>query len=420
MLAYSPYSRHTFCLATSGAAGAGGEADRGADGAPKANGAPAADGSTSVIDAMALKVLLGCLMSADETDASEAAATLIRLNAENNVAGAVAAAADLPQLLRLLLFSSAAVEDDEHDEGLDYPGQYCDLQDEQRSSVLEELAARAAGDCAVCEAIVAEPGALELIMNSAEDHFTTHEASEVLEALVRTGGERCRAAMLAEGLLPRLVQSLKWDALETSSAASLLDSIATAGNDADRDALLAAGAVPLLVEQLSGRYGESPRASAASAVLRSVSALRSLATTTDRARGRLPEVRAAGVVAALIGLLEETVPPIKWWLNWSDNILSAAVAALLALGEEHLREGGAAAGPFLSAEEAEALSRMATGNTPYTFKQEGGVAPTCKGEEYAEFKEFDKGEGGEEGEEGDFEATMERAAVGALLLERLA
>ena len=156
---------------------------------------------------------------------------------------------------------------------------------------------------------------------------------------------------------------------------------------------------------------EHPRDLAARSILESLYALQSLATTTERARSHVAEVRAAGGVAALIDLLDETLCRSSWLLEWFPDLDSLIYGTILVLGEEHC-QGGAAAGPFLSNEEAEKLRRMAAGESPPASMHASMIDV---GEEGEEEEEMEEGE-----EEGLVEDNERRAAVAARLLERLA
>jgi hypothetical protein len=365
-----------------------------------------------------LHLLLRGLMSADAAVATNAADWLSRLGScdRGGALNAITAAADLPQLLRLAKLTVDRDEDgedgEEYDEAADpnYPYIFFELQDDLRGATMEELARRAARERAVCEAIIDETGALELVLSAFQSHSPAEGAAGVLRALVGVGGERCRAAVVSAGALPLLVRALTWESRESSCAAHVLGALAAAGSDAERDAILAAGAVPPLIDQMSGRAGEMRRADAVDIVLSSLSALRSLVTTTERARGRVAEVRAAGGVAALIGLLDETLICCGWWLDFSESLSAAAEAALLAMGEEHRRAGSAAAGPFLSAEDAEALRDMAAGTSRCVAVESDGSEKPGEGEEGEE--------GGKDG--GFYEDNEQRAAAAERLLALLA
>jgi len=407
-----------YCCAASGSAGAGSEAGSGggagtAAGADSGGGSPPPGGGSdgeAVLEAKPLQDLFQRLMSAEAAAAGEAAAELVRLGAaDDGLCDAIAAAADLPQLLRLLRISIKGgfkYIEEAYEDADDF---YQENEALQRS-LLAALADRASGDRAVCEAAAAKENFIPLLMGHIKDSIAGDGASAALAALAEAGGERCRAALFASGCLKTLVRTLGGETQEASCAARVLAALAAACSDAERDALLAAGAAPLLAKQLSIRVGERPRGSAACIVLSSVSALRHLATTTEHARGRVAEVSAAGGVAALIGLLDETLRTSSWWLDWSEDLSSAAEAALVAMGEEHRRGGGAVAAPFLSAEDAEALRDMAAGTSRWVAVGSDGSEQRGSGEE------------GEEGGEDDdfFEDNEQRAAAAARLLALLA
>jgi hypothetical protein len=412
---YSFHSRRAFCFAASSGAGPGGEAGSGGAGAPPdadgrpADGAPAAGSEEeSELEDEPLRDLLQRMCGADEAAAGEAAAALVlRGAADEGRCDAIAAAADTSQLLRLLRFTldgGMKYSEEEYEDADDFFQE----QDALACALLRSLAARSAGDRAVCEAVAAAPDMIPLLMGQLKDFVSGDEAAAALAALAEFGGERCRAALFATGRPKTLVRSLGGDTQEASCAARVLGALAAAGSDAERDALLAAGAAPLLVEQLSGRMFERPRATAALAVLGSISALRHLATTTERARGRVAEVRAAGGVGALISQLDEALDCCSWWMDWRGDIASAAEAALLALGEEHRRSG--ADGPLLSAEDTKALRGMVAGESRWIPVETEGGKRDGEGEEGEEESE----------EEGFPEDNEERAAVAARLLERLA
>jgi hypothetical protein len=322
--------------------------------------------------ALQRSLLLRCLFSAGDAATREAAAAaLVRLGAAKVIHcdAIAAAAAELPQLLTLLL-SVADAGCSAEEGGSAGAGAGADSflreQDALLRSLLQALVKRALNDRAFPEAVAAAEGVIPLLTEKLGSLGTAGSASLVLHALAYDGGERCRAALLSEGCIENLLSALQGDAPDCASY--VLGALAATCSDAERDALLAAGVVPLLVEQMGCSYGKKPGGSSAS-VLRSYAwALRNLATTSVRARGRLPEVRAAGGVAALTDLLLYAMSGCD---RNSIYLYVVAEAALLALGEEHRRVGGAAAGPFLSTDVAAALRGMVAGEW-FAVEKEGG------------------------------------------------
>jgi hypothetical protein len=351
MLAYSPSSRHTSCLAASGAAGAGGEAANGsaaAGGAPKPDGAPEAPNG---LDAAPLEDVMARLLSADTRDVGVVAAALVRrvrtLGAESVVEPATA-----QQLRRLLtFFSEMMVEWEDRDLNEATSAQFDDDFDELQRAAYCALWARAAGGGDAAAAL------LDYLLMSlgGEDTEEISRKLECLEVKDRSGrGAAVRSADLAPRLLDFVVRCKS--VVTACYCLEALRILATEGGEEDRTALLDAGAVPLLTSLLVAWIGCRPRVDAVDAICRAAGIIAALAVPTEHARGRCAEVLAGGAVAGLLGLLR-TAFYCSWLLETAPYVASEAEAALLALGEAHRRSG--AAGPLLSANDVDSLRRIA-------------------------------------------------------------